>query len=109
MAARTAGSSMPDSERKTIEPLRPLPMPPKCSSSTSNPSRLSDSGASSCAKNEGPTTTAAANVTRTTATQAATVLRGLWKHQRATRTSIAILVCAREAVALWQVRKARLT
>ena len=86
---------MPDSERKTIEPLRPLPTPPKCSSSTSKPLRLSDSGASSCAKNDGPMTAAAANVARTTAIQAATVLRGFWKHQRAIRTSIAVLVRAR--------------
>ena len=49
MASRTAGSSMPASERKTTEPLKPPPRPPKCSSSTSNPLRLSESGASSCA------------------------------------------------------------
>ena len=49
IAARTSGSSTPDSARKTMEPLTPPPSPPKCSSSTSKPRLLSDSGASNSA------------------------------------------------------------
>ena len=88
IVARTVGSSTPESELNTIEPLWPLPNPPKCSSRASNPFRLSDAGISNPAS-EGRRRPSrpSRRRRRPTPIQMATTLRGLRKLQPPRRAS----------------------
>jgi hypothetical protein len=77
IADRTEGSFTPASDPNTIEPLCPLPNPAKCSSSASNPSRLSDSGISNAPSNAAPPRAATVpNVATIATTQPATTSQG---------------------------------
>ena len=87
IGVRTAGSSMPVSERKTIEPLVPLPKPPKWASRASNPRRASESGMSNEASKVEPMAATAPKTSTTTATHAATTRHGCRKHQPPIRAS----------------------
>ena len=90
ITACTAGSSMPASERKTIEPLVPLRKPPKWSSRASIPRRLAEAGTSNEASKAEPITEAEPNTTTTTATQMPTILRGCRKLQPPRRANMRV-------------------
>ena len=97
IAARTVGSSTPDSVLNTIEPLWPLPKPPKCSSRASNPLRLSESGISNAELNPNPPTVWVARACRARNGRFGGCGSGWWRWQGAT---VAVRACGQEETAV---------